>query len=79
MESKIPFNHTLLASLVMEGFKFAVYVPHQTQGFIYPSKVELAESAVSAMNGYQLRITDREIQEMADGVFEFEFFLVQTS
>ncbi len=73
----IELNHTLLADLILSGYKYMIYIGKEDHGLLHPMKTEAPEIVVAAMGAWQLPITEREFQEMADGedMIDFKFYI----
>lgn len=72
----IEFNTTILQSLILGGYKNLIYHSKGDHGILQPTKIKVPEELLMVMGAYQLDITETEVIEMANGVDEFRFFVI---
>jgi hypothetical protein len=73
----IELNHTHLASLFFEGFRFVIYMPKDDFGLVKPIKNDASEAWLKSFNAYQIAITEREVLDMADGQWNFKIYITE--
>ena len=71
------FNRYILQKLISEGYRSIIYISKGDHGLIQPSKLKVPDELLTMIGGYQIDITEMEVIEMANGVEEFRFFVIE--